>query len=152
MLSNFDLEDMARDAGFDLIGVFSKDKLPIQKRAGSYIVNLEDHDAGGGTHWVAFKLFDNAKVCYYDSFGFVAPKDVTDWLKKFQPIATNNRHIQDMKSDKCGYFCMAFIAYFHDFDVGKSDVFESYDDFLNCFSSDEKVNDRIVMDLLKHKL
>ena len=39
MLTNFDLEDMAEDAGLDLVGVFSKDLLPKERVVGSYIIN-----------------------------------------------------------------------------------------------------------------
>jgi hypothetical protein len=49
----------------------------------------------------------------------------------------------------CGWFCLAFIKYFNDFDTKKNDVFEAYDDFLNIFSNDAKKNDKIVSELLK---
>lgn len=148
MLSNFDLENMAEADGLDLIGVYSKNLLPEERRVGSYIINMEDHDAGSGSHWTAFKIFENGKCCYFDSFGFLPPKDVDIFLKPFKPIATNNRAIQHIKSDKCGYFCIAFIKYFNDFNV-KKDIYEAYDDFLNSFSNNTKTNDKIVMDLIR---
>jgi hypothetical protein len=148
MITNFELEDIAEKRGLDLIGVFSKDLLPKEKVAGSYIVNLQDYDDGNGTHWVAFKLFSNGKCCYFDSFGMPMPVDINSWLMKFKPVATSNRHIQDIKSELCGYFCLAFIEYFNDIDPKKEDVFELFDDFLNCFSINEKTNDKIVMELL----
>ncbi len=122
--------------------------LPDEKRVGSYIINLEDHDVSSGSHWTAFIIFENGKACYFDSFGFPAPKEVNNFLKPFKPIATNNRHIQHVKSDKCGYFCFAFIKYFNDFNI-KKDVYEAYDDWLNIFSNNEKTNCKIVMDLIK---
>jgi hypothetical protein len=146
MLSNFDIEDLAEKYELDLVGVFSKNDLPIgKKQLGSYIINLQDAEDGNGTHWTCFKLFSNGKCCYFDSFGAVAPTDVINFLKDFKPIATNNRHIQHLKSDKCGYFCLSFICYFKDF---KGDVFEAYDDYLNCFSNDPKENDKIVLELI----
>lgn len=148
MLTNFDLEDMAEQMNLDLIGVFSKDMLPKERVAGSYIVNLQDYDDGDGTHWVSFKIFDNAKCCYFDPFGMPMPLDVNKFLMKFKPVAVNNRIIQDIKSDKCGYFCIAFINYFNNFDTKKNDVFEAFDDFLNCFSNKSKLNDKIVFELL----
>ena len=149
MISNFQLQEIAEERGLDLIGVFSKDKLPNERVAGSYIVNLQDYDDGGGAHWVVFKIFSNAKCCYFDSFGMPMPQDVNSWLMKFKPVATNNRHIQHIKSQLCGYFCLAFIEFFNDIDPKKQDVFELFDDFLNCFSTNEKVNDKIVMELLE---
>jgi hypothetical protein len=65
----------------------------------------------------------------------------------FKPIATNNRQIQDIKSIRCGYFCLAFIDYFNNFDT-KNDAYEAYDDFLNCFSNNKKMNDKVVLELL----
>ena len=149
MLSNFDLEDIADKMKLDLIGVFSKDVLPSERVAGSYIINLQDQNDGNGTHWTAFKIFDNGKCCYFDSFGMPMPPDVNKFLMKFKPVATNNRTIQDVKSDKCGYFCIAFIDYFNNFNTKNQDVFEAYDDFLNCFSNNDKSNDKIVLELLK---
>ena len=40
MLTNFDLKHIAKEMNLNLIGVYSKDKLPFKRVAGSYIVNL----------------------------------------------------------------------------------------------------------------
>ena len=148
MLSNFDLEEMGNKEGLDLIGVFSKNRLPNERVAGSYIINLQDYEDGGGTHWVCCKIIANRKCCYFDPFGFSMPEEVSEFLKPFKPIATSNRTIQDVKSIKCGYFCLAFIKYFNDFNVKKNDVYEAFDDWLNCFSNNAKTNDKIVMEML----
>jgi len=148
MLTNFDIEQIAEDDELDLIGVFSKDMLPKERVAGSYIVNLQNYDDGDGTHWVAFKIFDNGKACYIDAFGFPAPVEINSFLMPFKPIASNNREIQHIKSDKCGYFCLAFIKYFNNFNTKKYDVYEAFDDFLNAFSNNTKVNDDIVLQML----
>jgi hypothetical protein len=114
MLSNIELEDMAEKDGLDLIGVYSKNKIPTERRVGSYIINMQDFEDGNGTHWIAFKIFDNGKACYFDSFGTIYPEDVGEFLKIFKPIAWNNRQIQYPKSEMCGWFCLAFIKYFND--------------------------------------
>ena len=150
MLSNIELEEMAQKDGLDLIGVFSKNKLPTERRVGSYIINMQDYEDGNGSHWVTFKIFDNGKACYFDSFGTIYPEDIGEFLKIFKPIAWNNRHIQAVKSENCGRFCLAFIKYFNDFDTKKNDVFEAYDDFLNIFSNNVYKNDKILFELL-HK-
>jgi hypothetical protein len=149
MLSNFDLEDMAEKDKLDLIGVFNKDMLPKERVMGSYIVNLQNYADGNGTHWVAFKIFDNKKCCFFDSFGLPMAQEINSFLMPYKPVASNNRTIQDFKSEKCGYFCLAFISYFKNFNTKKNDVFEAYDDFLNCFSNNPKTNDKIVDELLK---
>lgn len=148
MLSNFDLEDICEKCNFDLIGVFSKNKIPEKKKVGSYIINMQNQEDGNGTHWIVFKIFENGKALYFDSFGISMPKEIDNFLKIFKPVGINNRHIQDINSVKCGYFCIAFIQYFNNFNL-KNDLFEAYDDFLNCFSNNKKKNDIIVMELLK---
>ena len=149
MLSNFDLENYAKEHDLDLIGVFSKDQMPKKKICGSYIINMQDLNDGNGTHWIACKIFENKKCCYFDSFGCFAPEETMEFLKPFKPVATNNREIQNIKSIKCGYFCLAFIKFFNNFNTKKYDVFEAYDDFLNSFSNNTKTNDSIVMEMLK---
>lgn len=148
MLTNFDLEDMAEKDGMDLIGVFSKNMMPEERVCGSYIINLQDYEDGQGTHWVCCKIFPNKEAIYFDAFGIASPLDVNNFLSPFKPVAQSNRHIQDTKSDKCGYFCLAFIKYFNNFDYKKNDVFEAFDDFLNAFSNNYKLNDKIVMEIL----
>jgi len=148
MISNFELEELASMRGIDLIGVYSKDALPDKKRAGSYIINMQNEDDGGGTHWISFIIFEDGKCCYFDSFGVYMPDDILYWLSIFQPIAINKRQIQDMKSEMCGYFCLAFIEFFKNFDLKHDDVFEKYDDYINAFSTDLKTNDKIVVQLL----
>tara|TARA_R110002167_G_scaffold172178_4_gene370454 strand:+ start:2278 stop:2724 length:447 start_codon:yes stop_codon:yes gene_type:complete len=147
MISNFDLEKIADDMHLDLIGVFSKDNLPKERIVGSYIINLQDQDDGGGTHWTAFKIFPMKQACYFDSFGFDAPVEVGRFLEPFKPIATNNRQIQAVKSDLCGYFCLAFIDFMND--KRGAEIYDKYDDFLNSFTNNLKSNDKIVMEMLQ---
>jgi hypothetical protein len=148
MLSNFDLTDMAEKEALDLIGVFSKNLMPEKRVCGSYIINLQDFEDGGGTHWVACKIFPNKQAVYFDAFGMPMPLDVNQFLNPFTPVGHSNRHIQDVKSEMCGFFCLAFIKYFNNFNYKKNDVFEAYDDFLNAFSNNYKTNDLIVMEML----
>ena len=151
MLTNFDLEGMAQKDELDLIGVFSKDKLPTKRLAGDYIINLQNFEDGGGTHWVACKIFDNKKCCYMDAFGFDCPPDIKEFLTPFRPFAFNTREIQDLKSEKCGYFCLAFLRHVKDFDC-KNDVYKEFYDFLNSFSNNTKTNDVIVMEMVNRKM
>jgi len=148
MISNFELEELASRRGIDLIGVYSKDDLPHKKKVGSYIINMQNEHDGNGTHWVSFIIFENRKCCYFDSFGVYMPDDLLNWLSIFQPVAINKRQIQDIKSEMCGYFCIAFIEFFKNFDLKQYDVFEKYDDYINCFSNNLKMNDKIVVQLL----
>jgi hypothetical protein len=55
-LSNFDIIDIKElQLDYCFVGVYSKDLLPKDlKRTKFYIVNMQDHDEGDGTHWVVF--------------------------------------------------------------------------------------------------
>jgi hypothetical protein len=55
-LSNIDIINIISkyNLSYCFGGVFSKDKLPLLKPNTFYIINLEDHDKGPGTHWTAF--------------------------------------------------------------------------------------------------
>jgi hypothetical protein len=148
-ISNYDIEKVCQKLKMDCIGVFSKDELPKDKKVGSYFVNMEDADDGNGTHWVFFKLFPNAKFIYFDSFGLPPPTDVIDWSSMFKPIATNNRQIQDVKSTKCGWFCLA-LNYYFTYECKCKEVDDDYNDFLNIWSNNPKQNDIILKEYLNN--
>ena len=147
-LSNFDILEIGRQLKLDIVGVFSKDKLPTERQVGSYYINMEDQNDGNGTHWVFCRIFENGKAVYFDPFGTLAPIEIKDFLKPFRPYATSNRHIQDNPSDKCGYFCIGCDVFFTYNSNKKRDLFENFDDFLNMFSINKKINDTIIMEYL----
>ena len=51
-LSNFDLINIIKKFKLDYCfgGVYSKDQMPELQRDKFYIINLQDHDEGNGTH------------------------------------------------------------------------------------------------------
>jgi hypothetical protein len=151
MITNNDIEDFCNDMKLDLVGVFSKDELPKEKRAGSYYINMEDHDKGDGTHWTMFKIFPCGKTIYFDSFGVYMPEPVRRWLLPFAPIAYNNRQIQDIKADTCGHYCEA-CDYFLKYDLDpKLTPFDNYENFLNMFSDNTKLNNKILKEYLQKR-
>jgi len=148
MLSNIEIEEIAGDLKLPIVGVFSKDKLPEKRYIGSYYINLQNEDDGGGTHWVFFRLFPNHKAVYFDSFGLPMPEDVKQFLKPFSPIPYSNRQIQDVKSQYCGWFCIACDYYFQYDAKKREDIEDQFDDFLNIFSFNQSTNDRILKEYL----
>ena len=68
-LSNFDIIKIIEDMKLSHVfgGVYSKDQLPILERNKFYIINLQDSDAGNGTHWTVFFYNKPLKSIYYDS-------------------------------------------------------------------------------------
>lgn len=114
MLTNFNLEDIMKHLKIkDFQGVFSKDELPVRKKSGFYIINLENSvdEKGkplGGTHWVFFYLDMNTKEkFYFDSFGVVPPLEIEQFLG--YPIVYNGIQIQDFNSVNCGWFVVYLI-------------------------------------------
>jgi len=105
-LTNVELQDIATSLKLPIVGVFSKDQLPKERRVGSYYINMQDHDEGNGTHWIFARIFPCGKAIYFDSFGVYMPVEIKEFLKPFQPIAYSNRQIQDMKSQNCGRYCI----------------------------------------------
>lgn len=141
MLSNYDIQDICKSMELHIVGVYSKDLLPNKNYVGSYYVNMEDHDEGNGTHWVMCKIFENGTAIYFDSFGVYPPEDINNFLNIFKPYIRNNREIQDIKSENCGWFCILCDYYSRDE--------ETFEKFLRCWSDDTKKNDKILFELMK---
>jgi hypothetical protein len=148
MLTNYDLEDLASTLKLNLVGVYSKDELPNERKIGSYIINLQDHDKGNGSHWTFAKIFPNGKAIYFDSYGFNCPPDVEYFLRPFKPFAYSNRQIQAYKSDMCGYYCIACDLFFTYDANKKKSVDENYQSFLSMWSNIPEKNASILKEYL----
>jgi hypothetical protein len=110
MLTNFDLEKIAKNYDVELIGIYSKNELDnLQIENGNYIINLDDDI---GSHWCGLFVSKNDAM-YFDSFGCVPPQNVIDFVKQRKNIKLgyNNSIIQDLESEKCGFFCIAFLLF-----------------------------------------
>ena len=115
-LSNIDITRILGESDITINGVLSKDLLPHEIQSGWYIINLENHNDGGGTHWTCFyKSPDNGTdSIYFDSFGFDAPEHLHKSLGVYE---YNNQEIQDIESSCCGYFCIGLIKFAKDINV-----------------------------------
>jgi len=142
-LTNFELIDLIKDFKLDnhFGGVYSKDQLPELIKDKFYIVNLQDHDEGGGTHWTCFYYNYPSTSIYFDSYGFIAPRDVQ---KRISPYVFNEKDIQDFNSSACGWYCIAFIKFLHD----KTDKEEMFKTFLKLFKLETIKNDKILQEML----
>lgn len=115
ILSNYDFDDIFED-DTRYLGTYSKDMLldvKIPKDQQSFaVINLQDEDDGGGTHWVAFYNDPvNQAAYYFDSFGMHPPDEVEIWINKYldKQIWWNSTTIQDINSVACGMYCWLFI-------------------------------------------
>ena len=142
-LSNFDIIKIIEDMKLSHVfgGVYSKDQLPTLQRNKFYIINLQDSDAGKGSHWTVFFYNKPLTSIYYDSFGFIAPLLVQE---KITPYIYNENEIQNYKSSDCGYYCIAFIKFLHN----KNNKEEAFKTFLKLFNLQTFKNDKVLYDLL----
>jgi len=139
-LTDRDIIQILNFQNIKINGVFMKDELPNKLTKGFYVINLQSSTEGNGTHWVA--LYYNPVCSYYfDAFGFIAPLEIQN---KIKPYAYNDKHIQDLNSSSCGYYCIAFIAFLYE----KHDIEKLYRVFINFFSNDTNKNDEILYKLL----
>lgn len=138
MLTNIDLQERCRRVGIPLVGVYSKDLLPRTLRPGGYIINLQNHNEGFGTHWVALAVTPEKRV-YFDSFGFPPPRAVRH---RGRVVEWSGQHIQNINSGVCGSYCLAFLWW----------IFRrrgTLRGFLNHFSDDPRDNRRILQAMLQ---
>ena len=102
ILSNFDLEEVAKDFPF-WRGIFSRDNLPKKPNTRECgILNLDSLD-GKGTHWVAWYKNKDTKY-YFDSYGIQPPEEMHKYLKS--PIFYNSTQIQEPGTYICGHLCI----------------------------------------------
>ena len=143
-LSNIDLEEIAKQLKLPLVIVCSKDELrAYHKRNGSYYVNMQDSDKGGGTHWVLLKIFNPKYAVYFDSFGCPYPIEIGEFLSPVKPMF-NNRDIQDLSSDHCGLFCISCDYFFTYKADKKKSVQDNYEEYISSWSKNTKENDAIL--------
>jgi len=143
-LSNLEIIDIIKNRNLEkhFGGVYSKDQLPNELiKDKFYIVNLQDHDEGDGTHWTEFYYNHPSTSIYFDSYGFIASRDVQ---KRITPYIFNDKDIQDFNSSACGFYCIAFIKFFHN----KTDKEQMYKTFLKLFKLETIKNDKILQELL----
>ena len=50
MLSNFDIDSIAKSLDIKIDGIFMKNEMNFERQNGNYIINLDD-SGNDGTHW-----------------------------------------------------------------------------------------------------
>ena len=143
MISNFELERLAKFYRLPLISICMKDELPKKVEDGCYIINMESSFMGSGTHWVALFVYKNTAY-YFDSFGATPPVEIIKFVKKRKNshLIYNNFIIQDLKSGNCGFFSLAFLLYMNQNKL--RDLKSVFNNFVNFFANDTTKNDDIL--------
>lgn len=133
LTTNEQLIRLAKKFGIPLNAVVSKDHLyDMFPQKGGYIINMEDSDAGNGSHWVSI-WFDGpgSQPLYFDSFGIDPPIAVIDFMKKWNDKCIfSTKEIQNINSGFCGQYCLYFLHQMHK-NKGKLD--KKYEHFIDMF-------------------
>lgn len=161
MLSNFDIEKMASKFDLPIVGVYQKDMLKdAPMTIGSYYINQQNSTDGNGTHWTLAKIYCDeerdgecdgikmAKALYFDPFGLNMAKEVEEFLAPFKPIPFNNKQIQNVRSDSCGWYCVA-CDYALEHKQNGETYLEDYEKFLEHFRDDPKKNLTLLKEFFK---
>jgi hypothetical protein len=141
-LSNSDIDEILKNYKIDYNGIFQKDCLPKKLLNGFYIINLQSSSDGNGTHWLSLYKVNDGYSIYFDSMGFLPPKDIENKLYKYE---YNDKQIQGLNSSSCGFFCIAFILFLSKF---KNNINKAFETFISLFSNDSKKNEVILYKLL----
>lgn len=120
-------------------GCFMSDQGENIKDGYYYVYNL-NNSKQNGSHWVALYKNKFGKSYYFDSYGFIADKEIEPYIK---PYIYNKKQIQDINSTSCGYYCIAFIVFMYFSD-------NKFDDFIKMFDKENyKLNEFILYQFLK---
>jgi hypothetical protein len=161
MLSNFDIEKLCLKLDLPLVGVFQKDTLvKVPKQIGSYYINQQSSTDGDGTHWTMFKIYCDeerdddfpailqAKALYFDPFGLDMSVEVADYLADFKPIPYNNKQIQNVRSESCGWYCVA-CDYILEHKKHSDTYLEDFELFLQHFRDNPTKNQALLKEIFK---
>jgi hypothetical protein len=142
-----DIPKILRKNGYEINGVFSKDKLPVKCHNGWYVVNLQSTNQGNkhGSHWVCFE-YKNGDMMYFDAFGFPPPIEIM--RRCSGNILYSTKEIQDINATSCGWFVIGAIIS----DNGYGNQRQHFNRYINMFSSNTHLNDGILSKFLCRNL
>lgn len=132
----------------DYHGCYIKDELP-ELNKGFYVINLN-----GQSHWTClYKDIDeygNNSYLYFDSFGFPAPIEVEQAIKRDNMGRNTNyfsmeNQLQDIDHTSCGFYVIGWCKFLNN----KKDKIKAYQDFIKKFTEDTTKNDIILKKLIK---
>ena len=150
MLSNFDLERLAEFYNLPLVAITMKDELPATVKDGCYIINLQSSTDGQGTHWLSLFIHKN-NAYYFDSYGAPPSVEIMKFVKKRKGchMYYNNFIIQDLKSQNCGWYALAFLLWCYSYVLFSKDMKNMFNEFVKSFMDDTKENDKILIEFFE---
>lgn len=150
--SNFELGDAAERNNIPLVGIFYKDLLPDHVSPGGYIINLDDHDGNGGTHWTGAwvekdKVGPDMDLVYFDPFGFAPPENVKKFFRGIDKNITYSRtHVQNINSFICGYYVLYFLWWMTH---RPGSIYLKFKQFQRLWSNDPEDNRALLAEYIK---
>ena len=150
MTTNREIDRLLGPSSYSYHGTYASDFLPRRNFTSfptSLIINLSKHNIQEAGHYVA--VYETHRdIYYFDSFALnpsvlnATPVcNLLDRSGKRQHF--NVTPIQSVYSDKCAYFCIAFILFFDK--ISK----KSIDNFVKLFHQNTRDNDEIVLEIMK---
>lgn len=153
MLSNVQVQDLAKRMGIRLEGVYFKSQLKDMKLKHNvgYIINLEDeYDEKGerndGSHYVCMQYNKYPKkdyrdeYAYFDSYGCPPPEEVLKFCN-VKEMPYNMIDVQSLMNDACGWYCLAFLYFINVFQGRSMNFYQDCEHFTSLFNDLNKTND-----------
>ena len=119
--TNTELEKLAKELRINLNGIYTKDMLThIIPQKGGYIINMQDSDDGGGTHWIGIynDIVKQSKTglknisLAFDSFGIIPPNEVIDFMSRWSRDGIySTKQIQNVNFGGCGQYTLHFLRH-----------------------------------------
>lgn len=140
--TNFELIDIGKKIGLN-VKVIMKDQLKGTIKNGNFIINLQNSNQSG-SHWTALYV-SNGKFYYSDSFGVPIPETlITNTNINNDNLFFNTNQIQDMKSQRCGFFALYFLYIMNQ----SNNIMDNLKTYIETFNlKNFKQNDTIIKNI-----
>ena len=161
MLTDLQVEDLAKKMSVPLAGCFFKNELPSNLDYNKvYIINLQDSETddgeqNSGTHWTMGYIRQTPKgqkqPIYFDPYGCPPPENVKKIFEKQTNMKCpyTEKDIQSLMNNACGFYCLAMAHFICASRFRTNDLYTDIENFLDMFddlnsSIDWKKNEYIL--------
>ena len=161
MLTDLQIDDLAKRMSVPLAGCFFKDELPNKLEYNKvYIINLQDSETddgeqNSGTHWTMAYIRETPKgqkqPIYFDPYGCPPPENAKKIIEKQcnMKCPYTEKDIQSLMNNACGFYCLAMAHFICASKYRTNDLYTDVENFLDMFddlnkSIDWKKNEYIL--------
>ena len=161
MLTDTQIDDLAKRMYVPLAGCYFKDELPNKLEYNKvYIINLQDSETddgeqNSGTHWTMGYIRETPKgqkqPIYFDPYGCPPPENVKKIFEKQcnMKCPYTEKDIQSLMNNACGFYCLAMAHFICASKYRTNDLYTDVENFLDMFddlnkSIDWKKNEYIL--------